>query len=106
MAKNYITFELLQAIQYSVVVQFNDIVTKADFDILRKITPKRFELPIKNHDNFKLIIGDKLSSNRLNDRSFIKAGVYIFTNKYNGNKYVGSSTQLANRLLDNYLVIN
>lgn len=78
-------------------------ITEAEFDILRNITPIRFELPLKTdiHSEFKQVVGDKLSSKK--DRSSVKAGVYIFTNKSNGHCYVGSSTQLADRLLKNYL---
>jgi len=101
-AKNHITFELIQLVQ-SVT---DNSITEAEFDILRNITPIRFELPLKVDilAEFKQVVGDKLSNQ--GDRSSVKAGVYIFTNKLNGNSYVGSSTQLADRLIKNYLGSN
>nr|YP_009262005.1 NADH dehydrogenase subunit 3 [Chrysoporthe austroafricana]AMX22080.1 NADH dehydrogenase subunit 3 [Chrysoporthe austroafricana] len=96
-AKNYITFELLNSIQGD-PKRGNFNTTEAEFDILRNIKPKRFNFPLNEEalKDLKLTLGDK-------NRGSIKAGVYIFTNKLNGYCYVGSSTQIAVRLLNNYL---
>jgi NADH-ubiquinone oxidoreductase chain 3 len=105
-AKNHITFELIQSIQSAI----NNIITVAEFEVLRNITPVRFDLSFKADimaaPEFKQVVGDKLSPYSKRGRSSVKAGVYIFTNKSNGYCYVGSSTQLADRLLKNYLGAN
>jgi hypothetical protein len=103
-AKNHITFELIQSIQSTIN---NNIITAAEFEVLRNITTVRFDLSLKADilaaPEFKQVVGDKLSPYSKRGRSSVKAGVYIFTNKSNGYCYVGSSTQLADRLLKNYL---
>ena len=105
-AKNHITFELIQSIQSAI----NNIITVAEFEVLRNIIPVRFDFSFKADimaaPEFKQVVGDKLSPYSKRGRSSVKAGVYIFTNKSNGYCYVGSSTQLADRLLKNYLGAN
>lgn len=77
----------------------NSELTQKEFDILIKIKAIKFDLPIKDKSKFTDAVGKYI---RKGARGI--AGVYIFTNKEDGNCYVGSSISLANRLATGYLV--
>lgn len=72
-------------------------LSSSDLDLLRKIHPIKWELPV-DPNNLTKVIGKYVR-----DGSIGKAGVYKFTNKMNGFCYIGSSISLANRLATGYL---
>nr|UYR50757.1 hypothetical protein [Morchella crassipes] len=73
-AKDNINLEIIHSILGNHIENFN--VTASEFEILRNITPKRFELPITDKGAFTETVG-KYSRNSKSGRP----GVYIFTNK-------------------------
>ena len=95
-AKDNVNFEIIHSILSKHINNFN--VTESEFEILRNIIPKRFELPIREKGDFIEIVG-KYARNGKSGRS----GVYVFINKKNEFCYIGSSVQLANRLARGYL---
>lgn len=68
-------------------------ITEAELAILKHIPGVRFDLPLNDqtYPSFEGLVG------KPNTRG-IKAGVYIFTHKETGAKYVGSSNSLSRRL--------
>ena len=77
----------------------NSGLTQKEFDILIQIKAIKFDLPIKDKSAFSDVVGKYV---RNGARGI--AGAYIFTNKENGNCYVGSSISLASRLATGYFV--
>ncbi len=49
-AKYNINFDIINSILSSTIASFN--ITKEEFDVLFKIKPIRFELPLENRDDF------------------------------------------------------
>jgi hypothetical protein len=68
-------------------------ITQADLDAIKKITGVKFNLPLtsETYAAFSGLVGGFGSRQR-------KAGIYIFTHKVTGSKYVGSSNSLSRRL--------
>lgn len=68
-------------------------ITQADLDLIKKIPGVKFNLPLTNetYTAFCGLVGKFGSKHR-------KAGIYIFTHKVTGSKYVGSSNSLSRRL--------
>lgn len=68
-------------------------ITQADLDKIKTIPGVRFDLPLtdQTYPAFYGLVG------RFGSK-FRKAGVYIFTHKATGRKYVGSSNSLSRRL--------
>lgn len=68
-------------------------ITYEELDELKNIPGVKFDLPINNDTSKALaaLIGSPKTRNR-------KAGVYIFTHKPTGDKYVGSSNSLSRRM--------
>ena len=65
-----------------------------DFTLLKNIKPKEIDFPFEEH--IKTVTGKPLRGGRGS------AGVYVFTNKFSQEKYVGSSINLSLRLRDGY----
>ncbi len=93
LAKANLNHELLVSILSLHLPNFN--LTLEEFNLLNSIQPIRFELPFLN-SALPEILGKPLREGK-----GIK-GVYVFTNKLNGDRYVGSSINLALRLKDGY----
>ena len=91
LAKANLNYELIVSILSLHVPNFH--LTLEEFNLLKSIQPVRFELPFVESPE---IIGKPLREGK-----GIK-GVYVFTNKLNGYRYVGSSINLALRLKDGY----
>jgi group I intron endonuclease len=70
-------------------------ITPEGFHLLKSIKPIRFELPFRTK-KLPEILGRPLR------KGTGTMGVYIFTNKVNGDQYVGSSINLAQRLIAGY----
>ena len=70
-------------------------ITPEGFYLLKSIKPIRFELPFRTK-KLPEILG------RSSTRGIGTAGVYLLTNKVNGDQYVGSSINLATRLKNGY----
>jgi group I intron endonuclease len=68
------------------------------FNLLKKISPVRLELPLQMSNLLTEHVGNYVRNGEIG-----KGGVYVFTNKLNGFSYVGSSIYLANRLTTGYL---
>ena len=68
-------------------------ITEAELAILKNIPSVRFKLPLNDQTrpSFEGLVGKPHTRG-------IKAGVYIFTDKLTGCKYVGSSNSLSRRL--------
>lgn len=68
-------------------------ITQADLDIIKNIPGVRYDLPLtdQTYPAFSGLVGRSGSK-------FRKAGIYIFTHKATGSKYVGSSNSLSRRL--------
>lgn len=68
-------------------------ITQADLDIIKNIPGVRYDLPLtdQTYPAFSGLVG------RFGTK-FRKAGIYIFTHKATGSKYVGSSNSLSRRL--------
>lgn len=68
-------------------------ITQKDLDRLKAIPGVKFDLPFNDEtfSSFTALVG------KPNTRG-LRAGVYIFTHKATGNKYVGSSNSLSRRL--------
>jgi len=68
-------------------------ITQADLDLIKSIPGVKFNLPLTNETStaFRGLVGRFGSKYR-------KAGIYIFTHKVTGSKYVGSSNSLSRRL--------
>lgn len=68
-------------------------ITDKELDELKNIPSVKFDLPINNETSKALagLIGSPKTRKR-------KAGVYIFTHKPTGDKYVGSSNSLSRRI--------
>lgn len=69
-------------------------LTQIDFNLLREIKPIVLSYPFEL--SIPLIVGKSLRSGLGN------AGAYLFTNKITGDRYVGSSINLASRLKNGY----
>ena len=69
-------------------------LTEEDFSLLKNIKPKEIDFPFEEH--IKTVTGKPLRGGRGS------AGVYVFTNKFSQEKYVGSSINLSLRLRDGY----
>ncbi len=93
LAKANLNHELLVCILSLHLPNFN--LTLEEFNLLNSIQPIRFESPFLD-SALPEIIGKPLREGK-----GIK-GVYVFTNKLNGDCYVGSSINLALRLKDGY----
>ncbi len=97
-SKSNITFSLLCSILYPQVETLK--ITELDFKVLLSIRPVRFSLPIakEGQGDFFEVVGDRQGKGEN-----VKAGVYKFINKSNDFSYIGSSAQLADRLMHAYL---
>lgn len=93
LAKANLNYKLIVSILSLHVPNFH--ITLEEFNQLKSIQPIRFELPFVE-SALPEIIGKPLREGK-----GIK-GVYVFTNKLNGDRYVGSSINLALRLKDGY----
>jgi len=81
------------------LAHFSLSITKEEFDILLSIRKVEFELPLNKSSELLLdSIGRNLNKNHKDSINNRFAGVYIFTNKINGEQYVGSSIDLASRV--------
>lgn len=68
-------------------------ITQDDLNKIKKIPGVKFDLPLSDQ-TYRALVG---LIGRPNTRGW-KAGVYIFTLKFTGQKYVGSSNSLSRRL--------
>lgn len=91
-AKLNLNFDLVKRIMSLHNPEFS--LTQADFNLLRKIKPILLNYPFEL--SVPLIVGKPLRNGLGN------AGAYLFTNKINGDRYVGSSINLASRLKNGY----
>jgi hypothetical protein len=69
-------------------------LTEEDFTLLKIIKPQVIDFPFEEH--LEAVTGKVLTGGRGS------AGVYVFTNKLTGEKFVGSSINLSLRLRDGY----
>nr|AMX22271.1 NADH dehydrogenase subunit 3 [Cryphonectria parasitica] len=90
-----INVQLINSILSRHLPGFN--LTLGEYNILNTIKPVRFELPVDQ--SFVEQVG-KYTQGGFN--GIDKAGVYKFTNKNNGESYIGSSISLVNRLATGY----
>lgn len=92
LAKLNINLDLLKRIMSLHIPEFS--LTIEDFNILKSIQPISLNYPFEK--SLPLLIG---KSSRIGVGS---ARVYLFTNKINGDRYVGSSINLSTRLKAGY----
>lgn len=92
LAKLNINLDLINRIMSLHIPDFS--LTLEDFNILKSIKPISLNYPFEI--NLPSLLG---KSSRVGVGS---AGVYLFTNKTNGDRYVGSSINLARRLKNGY----
>jgi len=85
------TISNTNGITNGVLVNQKVIISQKELDQLLKLPSVKFDLPITNETYPSLLALGKPQSRRSN------TGVYIFTHKLTGNKYVGSSNDLARR---------
>lgn len=85
----FITSEIINKI----LVNQKVFITQEELDKLKSIPGVKFDLPLNNETTraFIALVGRQRSQ---------KSGVYVFTHKESGSKYVGSSNNLFFRLLD------
>lgn len=92
LAKSNINLNLINRIMSLHIADFS--LTLKDFNILNNIQPISLTYPFKL--SLPLLLGKALSGGEGS------AGVYLFTNKINGDRYVGSSINLVTRLKNGY----
>lgn len=92
LAKSNIHFDLINRIMSLHLPGFS--LTLENFNLLKSIEPQRIDYPFELH--LPELIG------KPSKKGEGKAGVYLFTNKINGDRYVGSSINLAMRLKRGY----
>lgn len=92
LAKLNLNFDLIKRIMSLHIPEFS--LTPEDFNLLRNIKPVSLNYPFEL--SLPTIVGKSLR------KGVGSAGVYIFTNKINGYRYVGSSINLAARLKNGY----
>lgn len=74
-------------------------ITSDQFNLLIGIEPLRLNLPI-HPDEFTKVLGKPVNNHKMGI-----PGVYVFTNKETGCRYVGSSVSLSHRLRSGYFGI-
>jgi hypothetical protein len=92
LAKSNIHLDLINCIMSLHLPGFS--LTPENFNLLKSIEPQRIDYPFELH--LPELIG------KPSKKGEGKAGVYLFTNKINGDRYVGSSINLAMRLKRGY----
>lgn len=91
-SKLNLNFDLIKRIMSIHNPEFN--LTPVDFNLLREIKPIALNYPFEL--SMPIIVGKPLR------KGAGSAGAYLFTNKINGDRYVGSSINLASRLKNGY----
>lgn len=92
LAKSKINFDLIKRIMSLHILDFN--LTIEDFNTLKSIQPISLNYP------YELALPSQVGKPLRKGEG--SAGVYLFTNKINGDRYVGSSINLAARLKNGY----
>lgn len=92
LAKSNINLDLIKRIMSLHLPGFS--LTVEDFNLLKSIEPKGVDYP------FELYLPELIEKPLKKGEG--KAGAYLFTNKINGDRYVGSSINLAMRLKRGY----
>ena len=72
-------------------------IRETELDVLKKIPGVKFDLPF-NEETYSLLV-KLLGKPKTRSR---KQGIYIFTHKIAGSKYVGSSYSLSRRLYQSF----
>lgn len=92
LAKSNINLDLINRIMCLHIPDFS--LTLKDFNILKSIKPIILNYPFEI--SLPLLLGKSLRNGGGS------AGVYLFTNKINGDRYIGSSINLVSRLKNGY----
>jgi hypothetical protein len=92
LAKNNLTYDLITRIMSFHISNFS--ISPEEFNLLKNIESFRLRYPFD--ESLPKFVGKPLKSGKG------AAGVYLFTNKINGERYIGSSINLASRLKNGY----